>query len=47
MLEDGIPNELLRNAAGVVTINSTIGITALYHGVPVKVLGNAVFDVPG
>ena len=41
------PSELLRNAAGVVTINSTIGVTALYAGVPVKALGNAVFDVPG
>jgi short-subunit dehydrogenase len=37
----------LRNAAGIVTINSTIGVTALHHGVPVKVLGNAVFDVAG
>ncbi len=46
-LPGGTPTELLRNAAGVVTINSTIGITALYVGVPVKALGNAVFDVPG
>ncbi|MGE0260155.1 MAG: SDR family NAD(P)-dependent oxidoreductase [Alphaproteobacteria bacterium] len=46
-LPGGTPSELLRNAAGVVTINSTIGITALYAGVPVKALGNAVFDVPG
>ncbi|HVC50674.1 MAG TPA: SDR family NAD(P)-dependent oxidoreductase [Stellaceae bacterium] len=47
VLEDGIPPGLLRNAAGIVTINSTVGITALYHDIPVKVLGNAVFDVPG
>ncbi|MGD9614674.1 MAG: hypothetical protein AB7W06_04660, partial [Alphaproteobacteria bacterium] len=46
-LPGGTPAELLRNAAGVVTINSTIGVTALYAGVPVKALGNAVFDVPG
>jgi capsular polysaccharide export protein len=46
-LPGGTPPELLRNAAGIVTINSTIGITALYLGVPVKALGNAVFDVPG
>jgi short-subunit dehydrogenase len=38
---------VLRNAAGVVTINSTVGVTALHHGVPVKVLGNAVFNVAG
>ena len=46
-LPGGTPPELLRNAAGIVTINSTIGITALHAGVPVKALGNAVFDVPG
>jgi len=47
VLHGGTPAELLRNAAGVVTINSTVGVTALQHGVPVKVLGNAVFDVAG
>jgi len=46
-LDGGTPDELLRNAAGVVTINSTIGVTALRHGVPVKALGNAVFDIAG
>jgi capsular polysaccharide export protein len=46
VLEGGTPHDLLVNAAGVVTVNSTIGITALHHGVPVKVLGNAVFDIP-
>ena len=46
-LPGGTPAELLRGAAGVVTINSTIGVTALHLGVPVKVLGNAVFDVSG
>ncbi|HEX3884039.1 MAG TPA: hypothetical protein VHW66_15375 [Stellaceae bacterium] len=47
VLEDGIPNDLLCNAAGIITVNSTTGITALYHDVPVKVLGSAVYDVPG
>jgi capsular polysaccharide export protein len=46
-LPGGTPTDLLRNAAGVITINSTVGVTALQHGVPVKVLGNAVFDVAG
>jgi short-subunit dehydrogenase len=47
VLEDGIPNDLLCNAAGVVTVNSTTGISAMYQGVPVKVLGSAIYDVPG
>lgn len=47
VLRDGTPIEVLRRAAGIVTINSTVGVTALIEGVPVKVLGNAVFDVPG
>ena len=46
-LDGGTPGEMLRGAAGVVTINSTVGVTALHHGVPVKVLGNAVFDIAG
>jgi capsular polysaccharide export protein len=47
VLEDGIPNDLLCNAAGIVTVNSTTGISALYQGIPVKVLGSAIYDVPG
>jgi len=46
-LDGGTPGEVLRAAAGVVTINSTVGVTALHHGVSVKVLGNAVFDIAG
>ncbi|HEV8677967.1 MAG TPA: SDR family NAD(P)-dependent oxidoreductase [Stellaceae bacterium] len=46
-LHGGTPTSLLRNAAGVVTINSTVGVTALHYGVPVKALGSAVFDVAG
>jgi capsular polysaccharide export protein len=46
-LHGGTPAELQRNAAGVVTINSTAAVSALCFGVPTKVLGNAVFDVAG
>jgi capsular polysaccharide export protein len=46
-LPGATPYGLLHNAAGIVTINSTIGVTALRAGVPVKTLGNAVFDIPG
>ena len=38
---------LLRVARGVVTVNSSVGPLALAAGVPVKVLGTAIYDVPG
>jgi capsular polysaccharide export protein len=46
-LEGGIPEALLAGAAGVVTVNSTTGLTALRLGVPVKTLGDAIYDVAG
>lgn len=36
---------LLRRSEGVVTVNSTVGIQALKIGVPVKVLGTAIYDI--
>lgn len=47
ILHGGTPIALQRSAAGVVTVNSTAAVTALCLGVPVKVLGNAVFDIGG
>ncbi len=38
---------LLRNAEGSVLINSTVGISSLYHGTPVKALGDAIYDLDG
>ncbi len=38
---------LLQNARGVVVMNSTVGLSSLHHNTPVKVLGNAVYDIPG
>lgn len=37
---------LLKNSLGMVTVNSTTVIQALYHQVPVKVLGSALYDLP-
>lgn len=37
---------LLKQSLGMVTINSTTGIQALFHNVPVKVLGRALYDLP-
>lgn len=38
---------LLKHALGTVTINSTVGLSSLHHGIPVKVMGEAVYDHPG
>jgi capsule polysaccharide modification protein KpsS len=38
---------LLRRARGAVMINSTVGLQAVSYGTPVKVLGDAVYDMPG
>jgi capsular polysaccharide export protein len=38
---------LLKNAVGTVTINSTVGLSSLYHGTPTITLGNAIYDIEG
>lgn len=38
---------LLRRAKGAVMINSTVGLQSISYGTPVKVLGDAVYDMPG
>ena len=38
---------LLRNAEGTVLINSTVGLSSLFHGTPVRTLGKAIYDMPG
>jgi capsular polysaccharide export protein len=38
---------LLDHACGVVVVNSTVGLSALLHGAPVKVCGNALYDMKG
>jgi capsule polysaccharide modification protein KpsS len=37
----------LRGARGTVVINSTVGLSSLTHGTPVKCLGSAIYDIPG
>ncbi len=46
-IEGGEIGSIVAGAGGVVTVNSTTGTLALAAGVPVKVLGRAVYDVPG
>jgi len=38
---------LMQHACGVVVVNSTVGLSALHHGTPLKVCGNAIYDMPG
>lgn len=38
---------LLKHARGCVTINSTVGLSAIHHRTPTKVMGNAVYDMRG
>lgn len=38
---------LLQNAIGTVTINSTVGLSSLYHATPTITLGNALYDIEG
>ena len=46
-IDGGSLERLLRRCAGVVTINSTVGVTTLQFGKPLKVLGDAVYDIEG
>ena len=47
VIDGGSLDGLIGKADGVVTINSTVGTTALIAGKPLIALGNAIFDTPG
>lgn len=38
---------LLQHAAGLVLVNSTVGLSGIHHGLPVKALGDAIYDFDG
>jgi capsular polysaccharide export protein len=38
---------LLKNAVGTIVINSTVGLSSLYHQTPVKCMGKAIYDIEG
>ena len=46
VLETGSAGLLVRHAAGVITINSTTGFSAIFHGVPLLVVGKALYSHP-
>jgi len=47
LLDGGSFGELATRSSGVVTINSTCGVEAIMSGVPVKTLGECLYDIPG
>lgn len=38
---------LLKHAIGTVTINSTVGLSSLYHNTPTVTMGNAIYGIEG
>lgn len=38
---------LIKNSLGVVVVNSTVGLQALWHNIPVKTMGKAIYDIEG
>ncbi len=46
-IDGGDLQQLSTSAVGMVCVNSTSGTLALENGIPVVVLGDAVYDVPG
>lgn len=43
IVDVGSIGSLTRHSAGMITINSTSGFSAIYHGVPLLVIGDAVY----
>ena len=37
----------LKHAIGTITINSTVGLSSIYHKTPTITLGNAIYDIEG
>ena len=46
-METGDLPKLLESALGVVTINSSVGTSALAHACPTIALGKSIYDIPG
>lgn len=47
VVDGGDLGAMLDRASGLVTVNSTVGLSALRRGLPVKTLGRAIFDREG
>jgi len=44
---DGPLSRFLRTCRGLITVNSTVGLQALYHAVPTKAMGHTFYNIPG
>lgn len=46
VIDGGNLTQLYKGTRGIVLLNSTAGLTGILHGVPVKTLGIAIYDMP-
>lgn len=46
VIETGSLGLLTRHSAGMITVNSSSGLSAIFHGVPLMVLGQAIYAHP-
>lgn len=46
VIDTGSLGLLARHAAGMITINSTSGLSAIHHGIPLLVIGRAIYANP-
>jgi len=46
VLHDGSLGDLTRNSAGMITINSTSGLSAIHHGIPLLTMGKSIYAHP-
>ena len=44
---DGALSRFLRTCRGVITVNSTVGLQALFHAVPTKTMGDTFYNLDG
>lgn len=43
-IQTGSIGQWVKNSKGIITINSTSGFSAIFHGVPILLLGNAIYE---
>ncbi|WP_173272536.1 capsule biosynthesis protein [Thiosulfatimonas sediminis] len=39
--------DCLKHAKGTITVNSTVGLSSIFHGTPTLVMGQAIYDIEG